>query len=40
MEREAAKIARSRKWIKGSGDREALVAIYDRLFANIESQMH
>ena len=39
MEREAARIARSRKWIKGSGDREALVAIYDRLFANIESQM-
>ena len=39
MEREAPRIARSRKWIKGSGDREALVAIYDRLFANIESQM-
>ncbi|MDE2440384.1 MAG: chemotaxis protein [Betaproteobacteria bacterium] len=39
MEQEAAKIARSRKWIKGSADREALVAIYDSLFANIESQM-
>jgi len=39
MEQEAARIARSRKWVKGSADREALVAIYDRLFANIESQM-
>jgi hypothetical protein len=40
MEQEAAKIARSRKWIKGSADRDALVAIYDSLFANIEKQMH
>ncbi len=39
MEQEAAKIARSRKWVKGSADREALVAIYDTLFANIEQQM-
>jgi methyl-accepting chemotaxis protein len=39
MEQEAVKIARSRKWIKGSEDRDALVAIYDSLFANIESQM-
>ena len=39
MEREAIKIARSRRWIKGSADRDALVAIYDTLFANIESQM-
>ena len=39
MEQQAARIARSRKWVKGSADREALVAIYDRLFANIESQM-
>lgn len=39
MEQEAVKIARSRKWIKGSTDREALVSIYDSLFANIESQM-
>ena len=39
MEQEAARMARSRKWIKGSGDRDALVAIYDRLFTNIESQM-
>src|SRR5574343_187119 len=36
MEQEAAKIARSRKWVKGSSDRDALVAIYDSLFANIE----
>src|SRR5574343_481853 len=39
MEQEAAKIARSRKWIKGSADREALVTIYDKLFANLEQQM-
>lgn len=39
MEQEAIKIARSRRWIKGSADRDALVAIYDTLFANIESQM-
>ncbi|WP_434514786.1 methyl-accepting chemotaxis protein [Dechloromonas sp. ARDL1] len=39
MEREAVKIARSRRWVKGSNDREALVAIYDRLFAGIESRM-
>lgn len=39
MEREAVNIARSRKWVKGSKDREALVAIYDSLFANIERQM-
>mgnify|MGYP001399033309 CR=1 FL=1 len=40
MEQEAVKIARSRRWVKGSHDREALVAIYDRLFAGIESRMH
>jgi len=39
MEQEAIKIARSRRWVKGSTDRDALVAIYDTLFANIESQM-
>jgi methyl-accepting chemotaxis protein len=39
MEQEAVEIARSRKWIKGSADRDALVAIYDHLFANIENQM-
>jgi hypothetical protein len=39
MEQEAAKIVQSRKWVKGSTDREALVAIYDKLFANIEERM-
>lgn len=39
MEREAVRIARSRQWVKGSADREALIDIYDCLFANIESQM-
>jgi methyl-accepting chemotaxis protein len=39
MEQEAVKIARSRRWIKGSADREALVAIYDKLFASIEERM-
>lgn len=38
-EREAVGIARSRRWIKGSADRDALIAIYDRLFANIEEQI-
>ena len=40
MEQEAARIVRSRKWVKGSADREALVAIYDKLFANIEERMN
>lgn len=39
MEQEAVKIASSRRWVKGSTDREALVEIYDRLFAGIESRM-
>ncbi len=39
MEQEAVKIARSRKWIKGSADREALVTIYDKLFGTIEERM-
>lgn len=39
MEQQAMTIASSRKWIKGSADREALIAIYDQLFANIEGQM-
>ena len=38
-EKEAVGIARSRRWIKGSDDRQALIAIYDRLFANIEEQI-
>lgn len=39
IEREALSVVESRKWVKGSADREALVNIYERLFANIESQM-
>lgn len=39
MEREAVRIAGDRKWIKGGPDREALIEIYDALFANIEQQM-
>ncbi|MCB1955267.1 MAG: chemotaxis protein [Rhodocyclaceae bacterium] len=40
MERQGVQIASERKWIKGGADREALIEIYDRLFASIESQMH
>ncbi|HJV93944.1 MAG TPA: methyl-accepting chemotaxis protein, partial [Azonexus sp.] len=39
IEREAISVVRSRQWIKGSADRDALVSIYDRLFTDIESQM-
>lgn len=39
MELQAVAIARSRQWVKGSADRDALVSIYDNLFANIEKQM-
>lgn len=39
IEREAISAVKGRQWIKGSADRDALVAIYDRLFANIEGQM-
>jgi methyl-accepting chemotaxis protein len=39
MEREALIKAKGRQWIKGNADRDALIGIYDRLFANIESQM-
>ena len=38
-EQEAVQIANARQWVKGSTDREALVQIYDQLFANIEAQM-
>ena len=40
MEREALAVAKSRKWVKGSADREALVEIYEHLFANIENEMN
>ena len=39
MEREAVEVAQTRKWVKGSNDRDALVNIYDRLFETIESEM-
>ena len=38
-EQQAAQIASSKKWVKGSSDRDALIEIYDSVFANIESQM-
>ncbi|KAB2965039.1 methyl-accepting chemotaxis protein [Zoogloea sp.] len=39
IEKQALQLAQTRKWVKGSRDREALVEIYDRLFASIERQM-
>jgi len=39
LEREAVAAAQSRTWVKGSADRQALLDIYDRLFADIERQM-
>ena len=40
IEQEALAAVQTRSWIKGSADRDALVAIYDRLFTDIEKQMH
>lgn len=40
LEQKALTIAQSRTWVKGSKDREALIEIYEMLFANIEGQMH
>ena len=39
MERRALHIASERKWVKGGPDRDALIEIYDSLFASIEDQM-
>jgi methyl-accepting chemotaxis protein len=39
MERQALELASERHWMKGSADREALIEIYDELFANIEEQL-
>ena len=39
MEKEAVEIAHSRQWVKGSADREALINIYDALFASIEQRI-
>jgi methyl-accepting chemotaxis protein len=38
-EQKALKLVNDRQWIKGSADREALIEIYDQLFANIEEQL-
>lgn len=38
-EKKAVEIAQSRQWVKGSADREALISIYDSLFASIEQQI-
>jgi methyl-accepting chemotaxis protein len=40
IEKEAITAVKGRQWMKGNVDREALISIYDRLFANIEVQMH
>ena len=39
IEREAARIAEGRRWIRDDGERKQLIEIYDRLFANLEEQM-
>jgi hypothetical protein len=39
MEKQALTLASERHWMKGSADREALIEIYDELFANIEQQL-
>ena len=39
MEKEVISMVESKRWIKGSEDRESLIAIYDALFANIEKQI-
>ncbi|WP_459950943.1 methyl-accepting chemotaxis protein [Denitratisoma sp. agr-D3] len=40
MEKEVVSLVESKRWVRGSEDRETLIGIYDALFANIESQMH
>jgi hypothetical protein len=39
IEQEAIDAVKARRWVKGSADRDALIGIYDRLFADIEGQM-
>jgi methyl-accepting chemotaxis protein len=39
LEQKALSVASSKHWMKGSADREALIEIYDSLFASIEKQM-
>lgn len=40
MEKKAVKIVHSKNWVKGSADRDALIEIYDALFASIENRIH
>lgn len=40
LEQQALSVVQAKKWVRGSADRDALVAIYDRLFSSIEKQMH
>ena len=39
LERAALEMAGSKQWVKGSDDREALLDIYEELFAHIEKGM-
>lgn len=39
MERAAVELARSKRWVKGAADREALLNIYEELFAHIDGGM-
>ena len=39
MEKRVVEIASTRSWVKGSTDREALINIYDALFASIEQRI-
>lgn len=39
MEKQVVEIASTRSWLKGSADREALINIYDALFASIEQRI-
>ncbi|WP_371322684.1 methyl-accepting chemotaxis protein [Dechloromonas sp. ZY10] len=39
MEQQACSLASSGRWIQGSEDREMLIQVYDRVFANIEAQL-
>ena len=40
MEKRVVEIASTRSWVKGSADREALIDIYDALFASIEQRIN
>lgn len=39
MEQEAVSLVQTGQWLHGSEDREALIAIYDKLFSSIEAQI-